>query len=396
MGKEGKRMYKYKGVLLIGLILFMLTGCWDKVEIDKRAFVTAIGIDKFDAKAEEKKTEDKKNELKGSPRNRYIVTFEYPNTGKLAKKGDEKPDFLKTSVGQNFFTIDRSINTRMENTLFLRQTKVIIIGEALARDEQMMREVLDTIERSPEIGRKVQVMITPKKEKSVLKVSPKSQPVIGLFIRNLMEHSSLSSRTADADIGYIFRSLHESRAAVAPRIISSDDEIKVAGSAVLKGFKQIGWLGEVETRMVMLMLNKLKSDEMNIQADDLLIPLQITNSYTEKKVFVDHGMITTRFNIEIEANLNQHLFERRRELFRPKYIENLEKIANKKLEKGIQGTYQKIQREFGTDLAQSGEYLRKHDPDTWEKVKGRWDEIFPNTGIQVHADVKIRRIGDVL
>ncbi|QEK13274.1 Ger(x)C family spore germination protein [Crassaminicella thermophila] len=375
-------MHKWK-IIFIGLMsIVFFTGCWDKVEIDKRAFITMFGVDKYN---EQEKASDIK-------RNRYVITFEYANTGLIAGKVQGKPNFLMTSVGINANDIIDLINTRINKTAYFGHLKAVVIGEEFAKEEKLLREILDVIERSPSIGRKVNLMITPSLQKDVLKVNLEEQPVLGLFVRDLVK-KRVSSRVADADLGYILRSLHESRAAIVPRIIPDDKGIKIAGAAVLKDFKMVGYLGEIETNALMYMLDKMKDSVVNVSVDNLIIPMEITETKTKMKVFEKDGKIITSFEVKGEGDLTQHLFEVRNQPLDNKYINKLEKALSKKIQEQIKSTYKKIQKDFGADLVQAGEYLRKHEPNTWDKVKDNWDEIFPKTEVVVHVDMKIRRVG---
>lgn len=69
----------------------MLTGCWDKIEIEDRAFVMAIGIDL------------------SSSNKRYVVTFQFPNAAQITKGtsggggGSEKPSFAVSEVADTIF-----------------------------------------------------------------------------------------------------------------------------------------------------------------------------------------------------------------------------------------------------------------------------------------------------
>lgn len=392
-------MLKWNAYLMVLISVLLVTGCWDKIEIDKRAFVIGMGIDKFEApKKEEKKGEQEKGKPQkpsDSPRNRYTITYVFPNTGTLAGKAEGgEPSFLYAATGSDFFNIERAIRIRMASSLTFGHTKVVVIGDDLAKDEKLMREVLDVIERTPQIGRKLNFLITPGRAQDILKSSPTGEPQVGMFIRELIDKSKkLTGRMADADMGYILRSLHESKVAIVPRVLSSEDGVIVAGSAVLKDYKRIGWLGEIETKALMFMMDKLNSAEVTVLVDGILIPCEITNTKTKMRVFEEDGTIYTRFEIEGESDVNQHLFGVINQPLNNLYLQRVEKEVNKSIKEFITATYKKIQKDFEADLVQAGEYLRKHEPDLWKKVKDDWEKIYPNTEVQVSVDIKIRRIG---
>ncbi|KXG76196.1 Ger(x)C family spore germination protein [Thermotalea metallivorans] len=388
-------MHREKILLLLLIMTIGATGCWDKVEIENRAFVTAVAIDKFEPKKDQeaRQEEGKAKVPEDSPSNRYIVTYAYPNTGLIAGKGEGEPRFQFTATGKTISDINNGLATRMEGSLFFGHVKLIVLGESLAKDEQLMREVLDAIERSPQIGRKISLMITPGTAEDILAVKAPQEPALGLYIRNIIEQQKRTARIADADLGYILRSLHESKAAVVPRIVASEKEVKIAGAAVLKDYKQIGWLGELETRALMFMMNKAGQANITVEMDKILLPVHIYHASTDIRIEEKDGEIYTIFDISMEGELQQHLFEVKGQTYDDKYLKKLEKTVSKELEQQIQDVYKKIQKEYETDLLQLNERLRKNKPDLWEKVKKQWDEIYPRTKMAVHVATEIRRIG---
>jgi Ger(x)C family germination protein len=370
----------------------LITGCWDKVEIDKRAFVLLVGVDKFEQNEEDGKINKNENSEEIPP-NRYRVTFAYPNTGVFAGKGEGDPKFSYTSVGVNIDDTIENLGTRMDKTLFYRHTKAIILGKDVAKDERLLREMLDVIERSPQVGRKVHLLVAKEKAQDIIRTEAKSEPVLGLYIRELMEQRMRTAKMVDADLGYILRSLHESHAAIIPIISSSKDEFKIVGMGILKGFKMVGELSGVDAKNIMFMFDKVKRSILNVKVDDLIVALDLTEVKTKKRVYEKNGHIYTSFHIETEGNLEQHLFEVKAQPLDNQYIQKIEKVAEKYLEEQIKTTYKKIQKDFGADLIQAGEYLRKYEPDVWKEVKDDWAEIYPKTKVEVHAEIKIRRIG---
>ncbi len=383
-------------VAVAATTVLFITGCWDKVEIDKRAFVALIGVDKFEAVSKDKIPKISKEDVANIQKNRYTTTYVYPNTGVIALKQEGNPKFSYTSVGEDLFATRNSLDTRIARRLSMSHTKAVVMGEAVAKDERLLRELLDRLGRSSEISRKVNILVTPETAKDVLNTNTKDEAVLGLFIRDLINQKAKSSRIADADFGYIMRSLHESKTAIIPRITSSPNEFKIAGAGVIKDFRLVGWLGEMETSDLMFMMDKVKNSVIDVEMEKLIIPLQITSSKTKKKVFEKDGNIIVSLKIRAEADIKQHLFQKIGETAENSYYKRLQKKASEDLEKQIVTTYQKIQKEFGADLLQAGEYLRKHEPDLWDKVKNDWDAIFPTTKMEVHVDLKIRRPGAVI
>ncbi|WP_300297033.1 Ger(x)C family spore germination protein [Anaerosolibacter sp.] len=387
-------MPRWRKISILLLSCILLTGCWDKVEIEQRAFVSAMGIDKFDPQEEQEKDgAEEETEPEQISRNRYIVTYRYPNTSVIAGKGEGEPVFKATSIGRTITDINSEVATKLGGNLFFGHLKLIVIGNSLAEDEQLMREVFDYIERNAMIGRKIHYMIASGKAKDLLEVKLARQPVAGLFVRDIIEQNMRTSQIADADIGYILRALHESRAAITPQLEGSEDELKVAGAAVLKDYKKIGWLGELETGAIMFMMDKVKNTEITVRVNELFIPVMIYNSRTAVKVEVRDGEIYAVFDIENEGELSQHLFELIGDTYEDEYLRDVAKAVSEKIKNQVEDTFIRSQKEFNADLIQINEELRKHEPDLWDEVRDNWEEVYPKVKVEANVETDIRRIG---
>ncbi|MGI5850423.1 MAG: Ger(x)C family spore germination protein [Christensenellales bacterium] len=373
--------------LLVCMCIF-LTGCWDKIEIDNRIYVLAMGLDKIneDMPLEKKIFDLEPNRIKG--------TFNYPNIGTIAGEGVGESKFTKIATGIDFTDIVKIFTTRLSGVLTFDHTKLIVLGEELAKDEMLFKEILDTIERSPEIGRGINLMVTKGEAEEILSTElSAAEHFLGLFIRDLIDKQTRMARTADADMGYILRTFHESNATVIPRISASEDELIVAGAGVFKNFRLVGWLGETETKMLMFMLNRIDTATFSLKIDEKFISVLSPYSRTKMKVFERDGKIVVSFDIKVEGSLVQHQFGERGETYEIDYLNRVNKEIEKQLKEGIITTYKKIQSEYNADLVQAGEYLRKHEPDLWEKIEEDWDNIFPQTQVEVKVNMEIRRIG---
>ncbi|MDK2805992.1 MAG: spore germination protein [Thermoanaerobacterium sp.] len=166
-------MKKIKVYVLLLLILSLLTGCWDKVEIEDRAFVMAIGIDT---------SKQAKN---------YIVTFQFPNVKQVSSGaggsgggggGGGQPNFSISEVGDTVFSASRHISTRLDKRLFLGHTKAVILGKDVVSDRNKFLEVLDTLDRSYELSRKLRLLVADGKAQDILLKNYKFDPDIGVYI----------------------------------------------------------------------------------------------------------------------------------------------------------------------------------------------------------------------
>ena len=390
-------MRRWKAIGLLFLSCLLLTGCWDKVEINDRAFVMGMGIDKFDPE-DVKQKKDSDAEVKvpeETPRNRYTIMYSFPNVGLIAGKGEGDPRFLFAGTGWHIVDINNQLSTRINQVLFFGHMKAIILGEELMKDERLMREVLDFIERNPYMGRRLHLMGTPGKATNIMESEPPQRPQVGLFIRDLMRNQERSSRIPDADLGYVLRSLHESKTAVLPRIHASKDQLKIAGAAILKDYQLIGWLGEHENRALMFMLNKIGIADMTAEINGMNVAVHIYSAHTDRKVEVRDGEIYLVLDIQLEAEIAQHLIDVKGQTYDAEYLQKIEEILKEKIEQEVRGVFLEIQKRHGADLVQINEMLRKDEPDLWKEIEKKWEEVYPEVKLDVDVEAEVRRIGTV-
>lgn len=381
-------MYRKK-IIILSMFIFILlvTGCWDRIEIDERAFITAIGWDKYEGKEDEK---DKNKPIK----NRYIQTITYPNVAIIAGKGEGDPSYVYSTICSTPSDGKQQINIRNNKNFYINHAKVIIVGKSLAEDEKLMREIIDVFDRSVYINRKIYFCFTPRTAKELLMTDTKKNMDIGLFIEELMEKEVISFRRAGTDFNEMVIDLVESNAAMIPQIVQAKDELKVSGAAVLKGYKVIGVLNELETRDVLVLKGEANLVDYDIKVDDLILVIEQMSLDSKMKAYEnDEGKIVIDFDIKAEGLNMQHYFGLKDIPFDSKYIEKMNKESEKQITEELKKTFEKIQKEYKADIFKVGEYLRKYEPDTWEKIKDDWNEIYPEAEVNINFDMNIRRIG---
>lgn len=387
-------MFKKKiYILLLILPILILSGCWDRVEIDERNFITAVGFDKYKGTDKEKE-KDLEKEYQGQSIDRYIRTISYPNTTVIANKGQGKPSFIYSTTCISFADGIQQVALRDNKNYYIGHVKVIICSEELMKDEKLFREIADAIQRNVFLSRKIYFFVTPDKAQEVLMADTNKNMDVGLYIEELMDKEFKSPRRAQSDMGTIAKDLYESNAALAPRIVKSNSQIKVSGAGVLKDNKMVGTLGELETRDALILKGKTKSADFTIKVDDKYIVISQSSLKNQMKTYEDKdGIINVYFKITAEGELMQHYFKTPDEPFDNKYLEKVNKKASELISKELENLFKKIQKDFRADIFKIGENLRKFQPNTWEKVKDNWEEIYPNIKVKVDFDMKVRRVG---
>ena len=122
---------KFKRVLAVFLSCILLCGCWDKVEIDRLNFISAIAVDPG-------KDIDKEKELKSiNPEDPFAegqikkinVTYGFPDMSMLGpgKSGSTQEKYINT---QAYSMEDASSEAMAKSSrdIFMGQTKLLILS----------------------------------------------------------------------------------------------------------------------------------------------------------------------------------------------------------------------------------------------------------------------------
>lgn len=388
--------------LLIAAIFMaaMLSGCWDKVEIDERGFVGVIMVDMAPPGYEEKVAESLKDVpgVEGQVGRMIKVTYAFPLTVALAGEGGsggKEPAFTKiSSVATTMDKVNRYVDSRISRRLFFGFTQVIIFGEEFLQNPDKVKEVIDYFRRNPEFGRSMRVLAAEGEAADVAEITPEGEKLLSRYTRGVLENQSSSGRITDMTFNEFIVMMSDTGSGVMPRVTVKKDEIKVAGLALIKGYKKVGELTEFDTPYFNALNDRSKSGSMSINVDDITVNYVIRNS-SRKMELVNSDPDKLEVSVIVKTEGVIPSGEADREIFDSSFLKEVETQLNKVENESFAYVVKKLQKEYGIDALMIGEFLRKYHPSLWSKLGGRWNEIYPNMKITPVADNRIRRIGTV-
>ncbi|HBM74655.1 MAG TPA: hypothetical protein DD429_03775 [Clostridiaceae bacterium] len=386
--------------IMIVLLSITNTGCWDKVEIDQRGFVGVIMIDMAPPGYEENDEESMRDTPDSdSGIDKMIkVTYAFPIASALAGEsggGGDKPSTMSiSSVAPTMDRASRYVDSRVSRRLFLGFTQVVIFGEDFLKNPDKVKEVIDYLRRNPELGRSMRVLVSKGEASKVAEVEPKDEKLLSVHIRGVLNNETSNGRILDMTFNEFIVSLLGTGCVVLPKLVVKDDEIKIAGLGLIKDYKLIGYLPEYDSLYFNTLVGKRKSGSIDVDVDGIKVNYVIRNLSKKIKVLNDDP---SNFEISINIRTEGALLsgETEREFYDDEFISKIEQELNKEDEENCKFVINKLQKEFNIDALNISDSLRKYYPDTWEKVKDRWEIIYPNIKIIPVFENKVRRIGTV-
>ncbi|MDR5659443.1 Ger(x)C family spore germination protein [Serpentinicella sp. ANB-PHB4] len=400
-----------KVMLKIVILLFsvLLFGCWDYAEVEDRGYVLGIAIDMAEPlprgqdDLEEYLSEreiEKMIPQYGEPKFAYTIQVPIVPQARMGPEGgggdvEEDRTWDLTMTGNNFFEAQRQFATRLEYLPFYEHLQVVVINEEVAR--QGILPVLDLLLADHEMRRRTRVFITPGDAKSILDVVPRIDDYSSRYLERLPLGASRNSRILhETDLGQVAMSIHTGVDFGLPRVVATEDEIKNAGLALFREDKMIGWLGEVDTIWAKWVRDAVLGgtivvDSPNEEAEIVVLEVVKANTKVRPRV-ADHQII---MDIEVDAtfNLVEEVRYGKANIFNEDYLEEVEKLAKKRIEEEIKDTVSYVQEEYGADIFHFNVQMRRYEPDVWAKIENEWHDIFPQVMVNVNAETEIRLTG---
>jgi len=364
-------------LILIILFSFLLTACWDMAEINQRLFVSSIGVDL--------------NEANGM--NKYLVTYVYPNINAIGKNATEdKKKFTIETASSSLFQAGRKSSTREEFPFYYKHLKVFIIGDELAKDSKLIRQVIDELNRDTKINKKIQILVTEGKAKDILDSKASHVPITDETIYNILIDNKSAARFTPQTLTGMIKELDFNNVAILPKVDKIGDRVTIAGAAIIKDYKLIGYLNEIENRALAFIKNKVKLELIDLEYEDGLLSYNITDNKSSKSVTID-GDINVNIKLKVEGYLQGYIISKDINVYNNSVLVDMERAIENQLKKEIEHTINLSQEKYNADLVGIGEYLSKYYPKEWNKIKGKWDQIYPDIKFNIIVEANIRRTG---
>jgi spore germination protein KC len=371
---------KHYFLLICLLLLPALSGCWDLLEVDKRTFVTTIGIDT-------------------NPRGEATVTVQIPlanhMTPSTASSGAQPQGKQFSTVSFSAKTVGGALNALQAKTyrdLVLEQNKSIIISEEVAR--QGVKALTEFLIRNPKAPPQALVFVANNHTaREILSSTPIQETLPGMEFNQASQLKIKTTWTYYTPIWEFEKNLtHASTDAIAPLIDFDPDDktYLVAGLAVFNGDHLAGKLDMAETQFFGLLSGLMRAGgiTLNLPGNETLTLRNVLGGTSIKVEKTKDGLPFFLVKTSITGSLNE-LISARKEVT-PSYSRRLQSAIEKELTSKLTEVVKKLQS-YNSDVVNFGEELRVQHQDLWKQIK--WKEIYPAVPFEIKVKATIERDG---
>jgi len=388
-------MARKTALIFFIVVMLLVTGCWNRRELNELAIAVAMGLDKTG--------------------NQYKLSMQVVDPGQVAAKkgaGTRTPVTLYEATGRTVFEALRKLTTLSPRKMYSSHLRMLVLDETLAKEG--IGESLDFISRDHEMRTDFFIVVAKNTSASnVLKILTHLESIPANFMFSSLESSQKSwAPTLTVTLDELINNLvsegqhpvitgiriigpqKEGESKMNVEQIDSPSYLQYTGLAVFRKDKLIGWLNETESKAYNYIRDKVKSTAGHLTCPDGgKLTVEVIRSKTKVSGSVNKNTPQIRVDVRSEVNVGEvgcHI-----DLTKSKTIAELEKIGGDRVRRFIEETIRAVQKKYKVDIFGFGEVIHRSAPAAWSSLKEDWDRHFAKMPVKVNVEIIIRRLGTV-
>ncbi|MFD3259261.1 Ger(x)C family spore germination protein [Paenibacillus lentus] len=374
--------------------VMLLTGCWDALELNRRAIVAGIGIDHAP-------------EAEGQ----YLVSFQVIIADEISGKTGRgaTPTSIYSGTGHTISEAIRSASRKVPRLISTAHARLIIISESVAR--QGISEIMDFLDRDSDIRLTADVLIT-KGDIRAADVAASLTPIGKITAYSISQKAELTAQQSGTSFliqiddilrdllipggGPVINSvepvgnLKEAGKKSSLENVESPGVVLIGDLTIFKDDKLVNWLTPDESRGMVWIRNKMKKTALVIESDDETgdIAVDVNRSKTALKAQLNdpyHPVI--QVNVSVQLSVREVGAEI--DLRNPEVLHQIEQKINEVIARDLRAVVQKAQS-AKSDVFRFGDVVQRQSPRVWNKIEDRWEDLFPQLEVEYKVNSVIR------
>lgn len=374
--------------------VMLLTGCWDALELNRRAIVAGIGIDHAP-------------EAEGQ----YLVSFQVIIADEISGKTGRgaTPTSIYSGTGHTISEAIRNASRKVPRLISTAHARLIIISESVAR--QGISEIMDFLDRDSDIRLTADVLIT-KGDIRAADVAASLTPIGKITAYSISQKAELTAQQSGTSFliqiddilrdllipggGPVINSvepvgnLKEAGKKSSLENVESPGVVLIGDLTIFKDDKLVNWLTPDESRGMVWIRNKMKKTALVIESDDETgdIAVDVNRSKTALKAQLNdpyHPVI--QVNVSVQLSVREVGAEI--DLRNPEVLHQIEQKINEVIARDLRAVVQKAQS-AKSDVFRFGDVVQRQSPRVWNKIEDRWEDLFPQLEVEYKVNSVIR------
>lgn len=370
--------------IILPILLFLLTGCWDRTEINDIGFVLATSIDREG--------------------DHFVLGVQIALPGQLggASGGGggtsgSKPYYIDSEKAPTVGQAIGRLQSRMARKMFFAHRRVIVIGESLAKEEKI--PIQNILFRSPENRLTSHLIVAKGTALDLIKAQPQLERFSSATIRDIaISKNSIHINLKDLAVA-TYRTNGDNLAYLMEVKTSSDSkgeesqEIQMLGYALFKNGKMIDSFEEDAAAGLPWLVNR-KNQVLSLYTigeENQFVSILVDQGTSRIRPVIRAGRV--HFDISIQAQAAIEEKEHMLNLTSEKVISDLEQKLGEQMKRSIMKAIDTFQK-HGSDPVLLGVTFERAYPELWQqKYSNNWGEHLRQATFNVTVRPNISRIG---
>lgn len=357
-----------------------LCGCWDYTGLDSVTIVAGMAIDPAE--------ED----------GGYLLSIETIDSSVSPKSGPLKTIIVQ-SKGKSLLDAMDNAEEKLSGKLFYANMQLVVINEAIARDEGVMQFV-EALMRLPDSRETVIAAISREETaRSIISEQGDDQTVIYSYeiSKKIRENSRMLGQVEKVETYKAFElALRPGSAFLLPALRKNPDsdaqEAMLSGMAVIRDGKMHAALNTNQTRDHLLLTGQAKNARFSFFIDDEeQHPATIELAKCRARRSFDYEGGVLRFEIEISADCA--LTEIGQAADAKRDFEQIQRVAEARLRDELLALDAHAREELGADILGLGRSVEQQDVALWRQLEGNWDAVFAASELEVNVKLNLTNTG---
>ncbi|WP_445487804.1 Ger(x)C family spore germination protein [Niallia sp. 03133] len=368
-------------VLFICVNCVFLTGCWDRREVYDMAIVLGTAIDK---------TEEGEIEVTLQ----ILVPRAVSGGQDGSQSGGGKVVFVRSEKGKNIADATSSLEMKLSRNIFWGHCKMFIIGEQLAKDNGIRKE-LDFLIRYPQPRERGYIYISEGDAKKILAEPPRLELYVGEGMRKMIEKKIVVKKTVK-EVEEMLTS--DTKSIVLPliRMVKGDQDTKnlltIYDAAIFNKDKMAGVINNDQMRGLLWIRNETKVNAITVPVEKQnYVSVRVIKQSTKLKPIIKRGKWTMHIDVLMKCDVIQN--QTKLDTISPKIVGELEKAVEKKTKQTIEDAVHAMQDDTQVDVFGFADAFHKKYPKEWRRVSKNWNEFFPQVNVSTNVKTDVLRSG---
>lgn len=392
-------------IFLLCCSSFVLSGCWDRYELEERANILGLSIEI----AEKHRVKDvpEVTHIEGKfPDNEgdtiYKVTAQLAVPGKIklgpeggGGQGSEKTAWVLETYGYTMKDAMANLQQQLAEKIYLGHLQIVVVPEELA--EMGLTDITDFLRRDYEVRRTAWLIVSEGKASKVLEAAPPLETVPSLYLSDTLKHAAKFGKLPREYLGKYWVDVSDVGIdAVLPLVkVIDNNRILVNGLVYFNEEKMVGKMSPIEIGAFLAMKEKNPggySLAVSLGKNDGTYLVESLERKSKIKVDIKNGKPTAFIEVKIDAMIEE---ETQANNLNEETLKQVEKATNEVAHEIFSNLIKQLQ-EDQSDILGIGATMRALHPDYWRtevKNEEKWPEIYKEMEIELTVEYSIKRSG---